>query len=126
MNNFTKVTYQSDFLFSYAKGGNNYQKKVNPFCKTAAWLKCREVALIRDNFLCQPCFKNDRLVSAEIVHHIKELERYPELGLSLDNLESVCTSCHNKLHREKGKGNKLERKMRMTTVIEVKANIERL
>ncbi|WP_405083185.1 HNH endonuclease [Paenibacillus chitinolyticus] len=60
------------------------------------------------------------------MHHIKELERYPELGLSLDNLESVCTSCHNKLHREKGKGNKLERKMRMTTVIEVKANIERL
>ncbi|MEC0248899.1 HNH endonuclease signature motif containing protein [Paenibacillus chitinolyticus] len=100
-------------------------KKVNPFYKTAAWLKCREVALIRDNYLCQPCFKDGRLVSAEIVHHIKELERYPELGLTLDNLESVCASCHNKLHPEKGKGNRPEPKKRKATVIEVKANIER-
>ncbi|WP_370001246.1 HNH endonuclease [Paenibacillus sp. RC84] len=100
-------------------------KKVNPFYKTAAWLKCREVALIRDNYLCQSCLKNDRLVSAEIVHHIKELERYPELGLTLANLESVCASCHNKLHPEKGRGKKSERNERKATVIEVKANIER-
>ncbi|WP_317957508.1 HNH endonuclease signature motif containing protein [Paenibacillus chitinolyticus] len=83
------------------------------------------VTLVRDNYLCQPCFKNDRLISAEIVHHIKELERYLELGLTLDNLESVCASCHNKLHPEKGKGKKSEVKKRKATVIEVKANIER-
>ncbi|MGW9126265.1 HNH endonuclease [Paenibacillus chitinolyticus] len=100
-------------------------KKVNPFYKSVSWLKCRETALIRDHYLCRPCLRNERLTSAEIVHHIKELERYPELGLTLDNLESVCASCHNKLHPEKGKGNKPELKKRKVRVIEVKANIER-
>ena len=28
------------------------------------------------------------------VHHIKPLEDFPELGLCLDNLESLCRDCH--------------------------------
>ncbi|MEC1778412.1 HNH endonuclease [Schinkia azotoformans] len=33
-----------------------------------------------------------------LVHHTKELRDYPELALVLDNLLTVCFSCHEKIH----------------------------
>jgi len=80
------------------------QKKAKPFYKSAAWLKCRVFALERDNYLCQPCMKKNRLTPATTVHHKKPLEEAPDLGLDLDNLESICPACHNREHTEKGSG----------------------
>ncbi|MED3563459.1 HNH endonuclease signature motif containing protein [Bacillus xiapuensis] len=68
------------------------------FYNSAAWQKCRQLALIRDNNLCQDCLSKKKLTPAEMVHHIKELTEHPELALSLDNLESLCNPCHNKRH----------------------------
>jgi 5-methylcytosine-specific restriction endonuclease McrA len=33
-----------------------------------------------------------------MVHHIKPLSDYPDLALVLENLLSLCNSCHNKEH----------------------------
>lgn len=99
-------------------------KKVNPFYKSAAWLKCRAFVLIRDNYLCQPCLRNKRLTPANTVHHIVSLEEAPELALDPDNLESICPSCHNKEHPEKGSGKKEPEKKRKVRVIQVQANEE--
>jgi 5-methylcytosine-specific restriction endonuclease McrA len=39
---------------------------------------------------------------AKEVHHIKHLEDYPELAFDDNNLISLCSACHRKMHPEKG------------------------
>jgi 5-methylcytosine-specific restriction enzyme A len=98
-------------------------KQTNPFYKSTAWLKCREYVLIRDHFLCQPCLRKGRLTPANTVHHIVPLEEAPELALDPDNLESICPSCHNKEHPEKGgNGKKKEDRKRKARIVKAKAN----
>jgi 5-methylcytosine-specific restriction enzyme A len=74
----------------------------NKFYNTKAWKKKRLYILNRDGYLCQECRKYGRNTEAKIVHHIIEVEDQPELKLKNDNLISVCPSCHNKEHPEKG------------------------
>jgi 5-methylcytosine-specific restriction enzyme A len=47
---------------------------------------------------CQECLKHDRLVAATHVHHIVELTDDWDKALDLDNLRSLCASCHSRLH----------------------------
>ncbi|MBS4188641.1 HNH endonuclease [Bacillus sp. FJAT-49705] len=93
------------------------------FYISKAWLQCRELALIRDNYLCQKCLKQNKITSADMVHHIKELKDHPELSLDLDNLESLCHPCHNREHPEKGSKpqKKISKKIK---VIKAKSNPE--
>ncbi|WP_245705284.1 HNH endonuclease [Alteribacillus persepolensis] len=77
-------------------------KTADPFYKSGAWVRCREQALIRDNYLCQSCLRAGKLTTANTVHHIKPRREYSELELTLSNLESICPTCHNKEHTEKG------------------------
>lgn len=100
-------------------------KQVKPFYKTAAWLKCRADILVRDVYLCQPCFRKHKIKLADLVHHIKALEDYPDLALDWDNLESVCDACHNKAHPEKGGGKQEPKKQRKAVIVKDKANRER-
>lgn len=72
----------------------------------------RNEALERDNYECQPCKRNGMVTidtneyseSAKrkkiklVVHHIKELEDHPDLALNIENLETVCVDCHNRIH----------------------------
>lgn len=58
---------------------------------------------MRDGYMCQRCKKYGKQVEGTIVHHIKEADEYPELSWNIDNMETVCMACHNKLHPEKGK-----------------------
>jgi len=85
------------------------------------WLKARKLALIRDSHLCQECLKNKKITAAEMVHHTKTLEDYPELAYDLDNLVSLCNACHNKEHPEKG-GGKKKRISAKVQVVEMKGN----
>lgn len=86
------------------------------FYKTRRWMKKREKILRRDKYLCQECKRYHRHtadgnpIPAELVHHIKSYENYPELGLRDDNLISLCSSCHNKKHPERSHGLKEKRK----------------
>ncbi|BAM46340.1 HNH endonuclease [Amphibacillus xylanus] len=89
------------------------------FYASGGWLWLREKALERDNYECQECKRNGLVTidskkvegkKKEIVlnvHHIKEIETHPDLALELDNLETLCVSCHNKIH---GKGFKPKEK----------------
>ena len=64
------------------------------FYKKAVWRKLRVLVLERDHYLCQACLRQKRFTKATEVHHIKPLEEFPGLGLTLSNLESLCWSCH--------------------------------
>ncbi|MCY8126047.1 HNH endonuclease [Bacillus spizizenii] len=35
-----------------------------------------------------------------MVHHIEEYADNPDRGLDMDNLVSLCNSCHNKRHKK--------------------------
>jgi len=83
-------------------------KKNDPFYTSAAWRAVREQALLRDHYICQKCLQKveaGRMLrphDATMVHHKKPRQLYPELELDLDNLESLCDSCHNEEHPERG------------------------
>lgn len=85
------------------------EKQCDPFYKSAAWLRARRAALIRDHYLCQDCLTrhrvqgHGRVAPAEMVHHIESYQEHPELGLVLENLVSLCDACHAKRHPEKGR-----------------------
>ncbi|MBS4198605.1 HNH endonuclease [Bacillus sp. FJAT-49732] len=106
----------------YDKYKRNQESK--KFYNSDAWITCRENVLIRDDYLCHECLKDPEnpLTPADMVHHIKPLEEYPGLALDEDNLTSLCNSCHNKEHPEKGGGKR--RKKRNLNVVEFDANPE--
>lgn len=74
------------------------------FYHSGAWRRKRAAILRRDGYQCVECRRYGRRRGATHVHHIKELEDYPELALVDSNLESLCAACHNKKHPEKGGG----------------------
>lgn len=92
------------------------------FYNSSDWQCVREHALIRDHYLCVRCFKEKKLVPADMVHHIIPLRDDRDKGLDLDNLESLCHPCHNKEHggKEKAKA-KVKTRAR---IIQSKANSE--
>lgn len=100
-------------------------KKPDPFYLSKYWLKCREKVLQRDDYLCQICLDHDVVTPADLVHHIEALKEQPDKALDMDNLQSVCHSCHNKLHPEKGsKGNAnvIDKRKKKVRIIQSKSN----
>ena len=55
--------------------------------------------MIRDKLLCIPCLKIGVYSKADEVHHIIELKDDITKAYELDNLESICHSCHMKEHK---------------------------
>ena len=75
-------------------------QEAKSFYNSAAWLRVRERALIRDRYLCQRCLRDKRITPAKIVHHIIPIKKDWSKRLELDNLESICLPCHNKIDHE--------------------------
>ena len=71
-------------------------KRAEAFYKSKEWNRIRLQALVRDHFLCQECLKHRRITKAVIVDHRIPISVDWSLRLSLDNLQSLCQSCHNK------------------------------
>lgn len=70
------------------------------FYKDNYWKILREKILTRDNYECQECKREGKLTIKQHgkkldIHHIKELEEYPELAYIESNLETVCVYHHN-------------------------------
>jgi len=63
------------------------------------WRLLREQALLRDMFRCQRCgcnLKRGRTdPQCSVVHHINAHKGNVDLFMDLDNLQSVCWSCHS-------------------------------
>ncbi|PTH16537.1 hypothetical protein BU607_08410 [Staphylococcus auricularis] len=75
------------------------------FYKSKQWRDVREQVLKRDNYECQACKRQGKVTTIDRskhksldVDHILELESHPELAYDMDNLETLCVSCHNKKH----------------------------
>lgn len=88
--------------------------EVRKLYKSAAWLRVREQVLERDNYECQECKRRGSFSKGNVVHHIKHLADRPDLALEADNLMTVCEECHNRLHPEKFRTAKRERKEYIT------------
>lgn len=117
-----KTKEQQRFYDKYIR--NKDSKK---FYNSATWRRARVKILSRDNHLCQECLRHDILTPANAVHHIKELENYPDLALDEENLESICNACHNKEHPEKGGGKLFKKKnisKKKLKVVKAKSNQE--
>ncbi|WP_424967324.1 HNH endonuclease [Dinoroseobacter sp. S375] len=56
------------------------------------WVRTREVALRRDDYLCVPCRRQGRTTLAKEVDHITPKKQGGTNDL--DNLQSICTDCH--------------------------------
>jgi 5-methylcytosine-specific restriction enzyme A len=72
---------------------------IDAFYKSKEWKQMRALAFERDNGLCQRCLKKGILKVANVVHHIVEIKDDWSLRLVLENLESLCHSCHNAHHK---------------------------
>src|SRR5699024_6649021 len=80
------------------------------FYGSLEWAYIRSQAMKRDNYECQHCkaiglvkvdskkIEGERKEVVLNVHHKKEIETHPELALELENLETLCVPCHNKVH----------------------------
>lgn len=76
------------------------------FYHSRAWQRARQMALTRDHYLCQVCYRQGRVTPARTVHHIVHIKDNWDKRLDLDNLETICLECHNQEHPEKGAKNK--------------------
>ncbi|WGH50174.1 HNH endonuclease [Enterococcus phage Phi_Eg_SY1] len=89
------------------KGKSEYNKRVrynsdngkySKFYHTPEWRATRKVKLLETPY-CEVCMRKGITTKADMVHHIIEL-RDPNGGwekrLEMNNLESICYSCHNK------------------------------
>lgn len=60
------------------------------FYASRAWRTARRTALTRDLHQCTQCGTSDRLT----VHHIESISTHPDIALDVDNLTTLCRSCH--------------------------------
>lgn len=77
---------------------NKTQRKNDSFYQSSQWRNKRVNILSRDAGLCQNCRREGRTVIGNIVHHIIEVSVNWDLRLTDDNLETICSTCHNKEH----------------------------
>ncbi|MBC1615319.1 HNH endonuclease [Listeria booriae] len=80
--------------------------EIDAIYKTSRWAKTRKAVLARDYHLCQECKRRGIIQQGNTVHHIIEVRDDMTKAYDLDNLETVCRSCHNREHPEKGGGKK--------------------
>jgi 5-methylcytosine-specific restriction protein A len=70
------------------------------FYNSKKWRNLRLVKL-RLNPLCEHCLKKDIITEAKIVDHIIEIND-GGAKLSIDNLQSLCSPCHNSKSGKRG------------------------
>ena len=85
---------------------NKRDKEAKKYYDTPRWKTLRKVKLARDP-LCEICRQNGGLIEASHVDHIIEISDGGD-PYDLDNLQSLCISCHSsKTLRERNKRDKI-------------------
>ena len=64
---------------------------------TSAWKKLR-LSVLKSQPICARC----KRAPANVVHHIIEARKKPELQLDRNNLEALCSTCHNRESQKEG------------------------
>ncbi len=70
----------------------------NDFYKVTKWKAKRERILKRDEYMCRECKRYGKSTAANTVHHVIPLDQKPDFKFSSDNLISLCSKCHDKMH----------------------------
>jgi HNH endonuclease len=83
-------------LVDYAQRA--YKEKVNPGI-TARWKKLRKAVRARDGHECLHCGKRAKYNQLHVDHIIPWKER-PDLTFDINNLQTLCASCHSTKHAE--------------------------
>jgi 5-methylcytosine-specific restriction enzyme A len=66
------------------------------------WDRLRKTVMMRDQHLCQTCWRHGRVTAAHAVDHIKPKAQGGTDDL--ENLEAICRACHlDKTLRENGR-----------------------
>lgn len=99
--------YIYEWFNEFNRGKYNYSSEENRFYHSSEWLKKRNEVLMLDHHECQMCKAKGEYTPATTVHHVKPLKDRPDLALSIFDgserqLVSLCSACHNKVHKEKG------------------------
>ncbi|SKA28446.1 HNH endonuclease [Consotaella salsifontis] len=76
--------------------GMTYDRAGAAIYRTPRWKAVRYLAKRRDGFRCAECGAAGRLE----VHHVKRVKTHPDLAYSLENLLTLCVSCHAKVTAE--------------------------
>jgi 5-methylcytosine-specific restriction protein A len=71
------------------------------FYVSSQWKEARNAYLDEHPF-CERCLEEKRITPAVIVHHKSSVKEFPGLALEPSNFESVCRTCHNREHPDKG------------------------
>ena len=83
----------------YNKARNQNNPEYVNFYKSSDWVKTRYQALLRDEFLCRRCIEeHGELKEADLVHHYVETRDDWDKRLDIDNLISLCNTCHSQVH----------------------------
>lgn len=70
------------------------------FFNSTRWKSLRNLALRRDDGICQECKRNGRMATGNQIDHIKPRSKFPELAYEIENLQTLCARCHNRKRRE--------------------------
>ncbi len=79
----------------FKKGHKNLRPATSTKYGTKLYYAWTKKVLKRDNYLCMGCGQK-----AQIVHHPKSREKYPELIIEMSNGVSLCRKCHINIHRK--------------------------
>ena len=88
------------------------EDKIYLFYKTDDWLELRDDVMKDAHNECQHCLQNGIYKRAEMVHHVNEVRKRPDLALTREftdpithekiiNLVALCNSCHEKEHPDR-------------------------
>ena len=88
------------------------EDKIWIFYKTDDWLELRDDVMSDAHNECQHCLKKGKYTRAEMVHHINEVRKRPDLALTREyidpitkekkiNLVALCNSCHELQHPDR-------------------------
>ena len=94
-NKLTDDTYCEEHKMAADKAYNKFERdKVSQsFYNSAAWKKLRSIKLCL-NPLCEECYKNGVLTKATVADHIIPIKQ-GGTALDINNLQSLCDSCHS-------------------------------
>ena len=90
------------------------------FYKSNEWMELKDDVMRDAHYECQHCLKKGKYTRAEMVHHINEVRKRPDLALTREcvdpitkestaNLVALCNSCHELEHPDRF-GNYRERR----------------
>lgn len=75
-----------------------WEKTSKDIRSSGEYAQWRTQVFERDKYTCQKCGQKGGSLNA---HHIKPFAKFPDLRLELSNGQTLCESCHKKIHRKR-------------------------